>query len=250
MKMNLIKFIKSAKKRGAGYSKGDYTNYFAFQKYQAEEVIKEIKKRGINLSKLSVLELAVGIGGYSLTIKEHSKDLTINDIREPYVIKLYPSLNFKKFNVMEKYPFKDNSFDFVFCSSLIEHVNKPEKMLYEIRRVLKPGGYLYLSFPPFYTPIGGHELKPFHLLGNKISLKIYNFLHNKKIKSYENFYVREYATYGLHKRTIWGVKKLLKNKGFKISHIWTRFFPINTANIPLINEFITWHVCFLCKNKK
>ena len=75
------------------------------------------------LSKITVLELAVGIGGYSPIIKEHCKDLIINDIREPYVIKLYPSLKFKKFNVMGKYPFKDNSFDFVFCSSLIEHVN-------------------------------------------------------------------------------------------------------------------------------
>ena len=46
-------------------------------------------------------------------------------------------------------PFGTASVDGVFCASLIEHVLEPERILQEIERVPKPGGWCYLSFPPF-----------------------------------------------------------------------------------------------------
>jgi len=248
--MDIIKFIRLARKREVGLAEKDYGNYLNFQEFQAKEILRELKKREIDLSKMRVLELAVSVAGYSLIFKKNSKELIINDVRDPQILKLDPHLNFKKFDVTERYPFKDNSFDFIFCCSLIEHVEKPEKMLSEIKRVLKPSGYLYLSFPPFYTPLGGHYFKPFHLLGERISLKIANFLKKGNIKSYATLHDRDNVLYVLHKRTIKGVKKLLENNKFKIRDIWTRFSFINVAKIPLLNEFLTWHVCFLCKNEK
>lgn len=44
-------------------------------------------------------------------------------------------------------PFKDNSFDFVLNIQVLEHVFKPNKMVSEIRRVLKPGSYAILLIP-------------------------------------------------------------------------------------------------------
>ena len=43
--------------------------------------------------------------------------------------------------------FKDNSFDSVICTELLEHVPEPAVCLSEIKRVLKSGGNLYLSAP-------------------------------------------------------------------------------------------------------
>jgi len=42
-------------------------------------------------------------------------------------------------------PFPDNEFDAVWTIWVLEHVPNPEQALREIRRVLKPGGLLYLS---------------------------------------------------------------------------------------------------------
>lgn len=42
-------------------------------------------------------------------------------------------------------PFQANSFDGIWTNYVLEHVPKPERMLREIWRVLKPGGYLFLS---------------------------------------------------------------------------------------------------------
>ncbi len=47
-------------------------------------------------------------------------------------------------------PFKDNSFDIVICSEVLEHITMDEKALVEIKRVLHPGGFFALSVPRFW----------------------------------------------------------------------------------------------------
>jgi ubiquinone/menaquinone biosynthesis C-methylase UbiE len=44
-------------------------------------------------------------------------------------------------------PFKDASFDAVFCLEVLEHVADPEKVLLEIMRCLRPGGYAVILVP-------------------------------------------------------------------------------------------------------
>ena len=43
--------------------------------------------------------------------------------------------------VAEALPFRDNSFDFVISSSVLEHLTNRERAMAEVRRVLRPGGY-------------------------------------------------------------------------------------------------------------
>lgn len=47
-------------------------------------------------------------------------------------------------------PFRDNSFDVVLCSEVLEHVPKPRKVLSESYRVLRPGGSLLVCVPFLY----------------------------------------------------------------------------------------------------
>src|SRR6266487_4941377 len=47
----------------------------------------------------------------------------------------------------EKLPFKDNSFDLVVATEILEHVMHPDKVLEEANRVLKSGGHAIISFP-------------------------------------------------------------------------------------------------------
>lgn len=51
-------------------------------------------------------------------------------------------------------PVKDHSVDLVFATQVIEHVPKPNLLVQECKRVLRPSGYLILS-GPFYWPL--HE---------------------------------------------------------------------------------------------
>lgn len=44
-------------------------------------------------------------------------------------------------------PFKENSFDFIIASEIIEHVVSPKKLVENLMRVLKPGGTLLITTP-------------------------------------------------------------------------------------------------------
>jgi SAM-dependent methyltransferase len=50
-------------------------------------------------------------------------------------------------NVEDGLPFDDESFDIVWCTEVIEHVYKPEFLLQEVDRILKPGGTAVLTTP-------------------------------------------------------------------------------------------------------
>jgi ubiquinone/menaquinone biosynthesis C-methylase UbiE len=67
-----------------------------------------------------------------------------------------------KFHQMdaENLLFENETFDFVFSYDSFEHFSKPEKVLAEAIRVVKKGGYIFLSFGPlYYSPLGEHAYR-------------------------------------------------------------------------------------------
>lgn len=44
-------------------------------------------------------------------------------------------------------PFKDNSFDVVFCNHVLEHIEEDKKAMQELYRVLKPNGFGIFQVP-------------------------------------------------------------------------------------------------------
>ncbi len=221
--------------------------YFDFQAYQGELVLSELKGRGVDLKNKRILDLGCGIGGYSLQFYKEARELTAADIKKPEILlRRCPRIKFLKFDACKKFPIKSKKFDLVFCSSTIEHVGNPLFMLKEINRVLDKDGKLILTFPPFYSPVGGHTFKPFHYLGERMAIRINNLLRKQDVK----FYWNAYGDWGLYPLRIADVGRLLNKAGFKIVDKWTRYFPINAAKIPVLNEVLTWHVNFLCEKAK
>jgi SAM-dependent methyltransferase len=88
---------------------------------------------------------------------------------------------FKECNLeSEEIPFEDDTFDFIYNKSVLEHVRNTDNFISESFRVLKPGGIFiglvpdwasqYKSFWDDYT-----HVKPFTLKGLRNSLLIYGF---------------------------------------------------------------------------
>jgi ubiquinone/menaquinone biosynthesis C-methylase UbiE len=183
------------------------------------------------------LDLGCGRGGYSQKLFGEGAHLTSLDITKEHFQNI-KGATFVSGDAV-KMPFKDKSFDFVFCSSLIEHIKNPDSLIKEIKRVLTDRGMCYLSFPPFWSPVGAHQFKPFHYLGEKTAIKLSRKYYHVRSYRYDDVYGK------LYKRTIRQVKQLIKNNKFKIKAISTRMSPINFAKIPILNEFLTWNVEFL-----
>jgi len=220
-------------------------HYRALQRYIAQASVDELSARGICFADSYVLELGAGYGGYSIVFDRVSKSFISCDFhaREFFFVSGIP---FCVADVSKPLPFVKSSFDLVYASSLIEHIADPEKLLVEIWRVLKPGGKLYLSFPPFYSLalVGGHNFKPFHLLGEKRAIAIVNRLRKKNFKNYATCY----NTWGLYPLRIDEVESLILGRNFEILDIYTRLSLLNTARLPgILKDLATWHVCYLAQ---
>jgi SAM-dependent methyltransferase len=53
--------------------------------------------------------------------------------------------------------FEDHFFDFVYSISVVEHLSDPVAVVEEIYRLLKPGGYMVLTFDVTHSSVGGSE---------------------------------------------------------------------------------------------
>lgn len=107
-----------------------------------------------NLKIESVLDVGCGEGFTLNKLKENNigkKHEGVDYAKEAIVIgsKLYPKLNLHQGNIYDL-KYKDNSFDLVICSEVLEHLENPQKALKELARVSKK--YLVLSVPnePFF----------------------------------------------------------------------------------------------------
>lgn len=227
-------------------------NYFEFQKIQGKFLIKYLKFNGIEVECLKILDLANGFGGETHAFHEKCRTVVGLDLNLPPL-----ELTTKQIIAdATSTPFSDMSFDFIVCASLIEHVHDPHRLLNEIRRIIPSGGYVYLSFPPFYSFFGGHNFAPFHYFGERNAIlltKIFNNLFKRKLfdkfeEVPENF-ERAFDNWGLFKMTIRKAKQLIDNSNFVIVDQSTKWSIINFSKIPLLNEILTWHVQFVLRKK-
>lgn len=237
----LIEFFLLSRKRFRSQE-----DNFNFQRKQAEGVYQDLKEIFHVPKDSFVIDFGCGTGGYTNFFGEKFTEVLGVDYFTDPINKnnnvQFLSVDLLEFNTPKKA-------DLVFCSSVIEHVENQDKLVKVIYDSLKDGGYFYLSFPPFYSLGGGHNIKPFHYLPEKLSIKIARTVGLTIIDENATDYTNLFGPVGLYKRHISGVKKLLMDNKFIILTCKTRYLPLNTARIPFIGELLTWHVEFYCKKQ-
>jgi SAM-dependent methyltransferase len=207
-------------------------DYRRFQSYQGRLIVDYLLEAGVRIANTTVLDLGCGKGGYGYAMTNAGAHVISIDLKPPETV---PPAFVAATAV--QLPFTSDSFPVVFCASLIEHVPDPLRLLVEIKRVLAPDGAVYLSFPPFYSPVGGHQFKPYHLLGERLALRL--------SKCEVDSYATSCGAWGLYIMTIRRARQLCSEAGLEIRQETTRFFPFNLARLPWLGEFLTWHVQFI-----
>jgi len=74
-------------------------------------------------------------------------------------------------------PSEDEAFDTVVATNILAMSHKPSETLDELARVLRPGGTLYLQQVLWWSPSGGRETSPWHLLSGNFARKRYQRHH-------------------------------------------------------------------------
>ena len=136
----------------------------------ADQVLSFISASGLGIGGREVADVGSGDGIIDLALATRGApsrlvgfDVTPTDVDElrraaqaAGVEGVPANLSFAESGV-DSIPAADESFDAVVTWSVFEHVSEPLAMLKEIRRILRPGGFLFLQLWPFYySDHGGH----------------------------------------------------------------------------------------------
>jgi len=231
-------------------------DYREFQAFQARQLLVYLAEQGVAIEGRSLLDLGSGIAGYSQEFARRGARVVSVDLVHPNQPPIEPMSPVRGSALA--IPLRNESADIVFCASLIEHVAEPGIVLAEIERVLRSGGVCYISFPPYYSPMGGHEFAPFHYLGERLALRLVRRragvpdwvrrLYNvpEESRSFSDLY----PGWGLYKMTIRKFRRLLSNTGLVCLNISTRHLPFSFVRWPLLGEILTWHAQFLLAKPK
>ena len=133
-----------------------YLSKNPFEKILWQQKLTLMKSILHSIQYTNVLDIGCGDGAGISTLKKNA-DYTGLDISPTQIAYMKKNLiTWKKkrsgsISLIEHdavpLPFKPASFDLILACDVLEHVLEPEKLLHEIKRVLKPHGHLFVSVP-------------------------------------------------------------------------------------------------------
>jgi ubiquinone/menaquinone biosynthesis C-methylase UbiE len=246
------------------YEKGEQTIKFYLDKMSIEQMFKD----------KTVLDVACGAAGKTLYYasqgveKIYGLDIIADYEKQANMLAVEKGLqDVFKFvaGSADLLPFDNDFFDTIIINDGMEHVDQPLEMLYECDRVLKPGGKLFINFPPYYHPFGAHLSDAIgfpwvHLFFNEQTLiKVYKDLVKDLPDGEEriNFRIskdargKEFFSY-INKMTISRFNTLLKKTDFKVLYykeVSLRPLLKPLCGLPVLKEtFVKMVVCILEKS--
>ena len=116
--------------------------------------------RQYHLENKHVLEVGAG-QGYLQDVVDDYTGLDISPTARRYFHKPFVAAS------ATAMPFKDGEFDAIWSIWVLEHIPNPESALREMRRVVKPGGVIFLA-PAWQCPpwaAQGYEVRPYSAFG-------------------------------------------------------------------------------------
>jgi SAM-dependent methyltransferase len=152
-----------------------------FYTWLADELAASLERRQGPLAGRTVLDLGCGPGYYTAALRARGATVIPVD-NSPAELGPSPPEGAVLADAAAL-PVPDGAVDAVVCSNLLEHTPDARAVIREIERVLRPGGWGYLSWTNWYSPHGGHDMSPYHLLGPRLGPRLYERRHGPPRKN-------------------------------------------------------------------
>ncbi|MGI5835781.1 MAG: methyltransferase domain-containing protein [Chloroflexota bacterium] len=125
-----------------------------FQEREMGALVDRLERLYGRLEGCRVLEVGSGSGSRSVAVALRGAEVTGIEPSEAGVAasrlraQRYPHLKVRfDVGIGEELPFPDGSFDLVFSTEVLQHVQNMERVIAETSRVLRPGGHCYHEAP-------------------------------------------------------------------------------------------------------
>lgn len=216
--------------------KQEQTDPAPFYTELASDTVADLERRHGPLAGQRVLDLGCGPGFYAAAFRAAGADCVPVDASEEELrLAGEPPPGFVLADAGEL-PFADGTADGVFCSNLLEHTGNTADVIAEIERVLRPGGWGYISWTNWYSPWGGHDMTPYHLLGPERGSRLYERRHGPPRKN-------RYGE-GLFPVHVGPTIRLVQARaGLEIERVEPRYWPRLSfiTRVPGLRELATWN---------
>lgn len=202
--------------------------YFGYQYgLGVDYIVPHLRSCGVDFAGKNICEIGCGEGGVLAALADQGAAYALGiDIRQEALDRaeiIFPALHipsdFKIHDVTNQQTPTEwrSKFDFVTLRDVMEHLEETDISLRHVMEFLRPGGYLYIVFPPYYSPFGGHQ----HLLQNFWGrLPFLQFLPNALfqflIKSGRSIDVEEVTRLRKIRLTIAKFERAVKEAGLEI----------------------------------
>ena len=140
----------------------------------------------------------------------------------------------------KKLPFKDNTFDFIVCSEVLEHIIDYQSALSEINRILKPQGKLAVSVPKFFPEWVCWKLSLDYQNTPGGHVRIFKFKELKKdITNYGLTFTKRHWAHALHS-PYWWLQCLFWNskENSKVINLYHDFLVWDMMKKPLLTKIL------------
>ncbi len=203
----------------------------------AARAADELERSFGPLAGQRILDIGCGPGYYTRALRARGADVLPMDYSEHELrLRGEPVEGAMTGDAMDL-PLEDECLDGVFASNMLEHTPDPHRVITEMERVLRPGGWAYLSWTNWFSPWGGHDMTPYHLLGPRLGLRAYRRRHRGGVPK------------NLVGHTLWPVHigptlRFIRSRPvLEILRAEPRYWPRLTllVAIPLLREFLTWN---------
>lgn len=152
-----------------------FGNAYAFFEYEYRValgcVLPTLREWGVEIKDRTVLDIGCGSGGLTIALAENSAacmGIDLNPVHVEAASRLARaralSIEFATVDVLLPQQLEKvltgRVFQVVVLSEVLEHLLRKDnvgRLLNEMKRYLTGSGYVYVSFPPWFNPFGGHQ---------------------------------------------------------------------------------------------
>jgi SAM-dependent methyltransferase len=202
----------------------------------AKDTVADLDRRHGPLRGQRILDLGCGPGFYTRAFRQAGADcVPVDAALEELTLAGDPPEGYVLADAGDL-PFEDGSVDGAFCSNLLEHAGNTAAIVGEIERVLKPGGWGYISWTNWYSPWGGHDMTPYHFLGPERGPRLYERRNGPPRK---NRYGE--ALFAVHVGPT--IRLVASYPGLEIERVEPRYWPrlAFITRVPGVREVLTWN---------
>jgi SAM-dependent methyltransferase len=207
-----------------------------FYETLAGETVADLERRHGSLAGKTIVDLGCGPGFYTRALRDRGAHVIPVDSDPTELTYAGEPPAGAVIADAGDLPLENASVDGAFCSNLLEHTPDAEPILREIERILRPGGWGYVSWTNWYSPWGGHDMTPYQYLGPRHGPRLYERRHGPPRK---NAYGE-----GLWAQHIGPTLRLVRARPrLRIDRVEPRYWPrlAFLCRIPGLRELATWN---------